>query len=535
MSEESGIRERLRRLEEHLRKENPLLEGVVASFRELDWVSRRIGFFGREDSHATRAAWWPLISVLGIYSSGKSTFINHYLKYALQTTGNQAVDEKFTVICFSSDDTVRLLPGLALDADPRFPLYKISEAIEDVATGQGQRIDAYLQLKSCPSEKVRGKIFIDSPGFDADAQRTSTLRITNHIVDLSDLVLVFFDARHPEAGSMQETLEHLVNGTIHRRDSNKFLYILNQIDATANEDNPEDVFAAWQRALAQYGLTAGRCYSIYNPEAAIEIKDERLRQRFETKRDADMKEIYNRIEQVRVERAYRIAGMLEEIVHSTEREIVSRLRRFRQTWRRRLLWFEGGLLAAILVALLGLVVWSGSWDGLLLKMPFVDQLRASRHAQLGLLIAAVLVAGYIHYMIRQWTAKRVTRKFLAEIKDQDLMLNYARALRKNTRWWRPFLTSKPAGWGRPAARRLARVVDEANAFIQKLNDEYTNPSGEEKKPPAPEPPAQLLNRGDVSESAEAEAVPWDAAAEEGSKQASNPAKTEDNEGSPRQG
>jgi len=529
MSEESGIRERLRRLEEHLRKENPLLEGVVASFRELDWVSRRIGFFGREDSHATRAAWWPLISVLGIYSSGKSTFINHYLRYALQATGNQAVDEKFTVICFSSDDRVRLLPGLALDADPRFPLYKISEAIEDVATGQGQRIDAYLQLKSCPSEKVRGKIFIDSPGFDADAQRTSTLRITNHIVDLSDLVLVFFDARHPEAGSMQETLEHLVNGTIHRRDSNKFLYILNQIDATANEDNPEDVFAAWQRALAQYGLTAGRCYSIYNPEAASEIKDENLRRRFETKRDADMKEIYNRIEQVRVERAYRIIGMLEEIVHSTERETVSRLRRFRQAWRRRLLWIEGSLLAAALVAVLALVVWSGSWDGLLLKVPFVDQLRGSRHAQLGLLIAVLAVAGYIHYMIRQWTAKRMTRKFLADIKDQDLMLNYARALRKNTRWWRPFWVSKPAGWGRTAARRLAKVLDEANAFIQKLNDEYTNPSGEEKKPPTAEPPARPLDRG------ESEAAPREPSGEMGLGKDSTMAKAEDHGDPTRQG
>jgi hypothetical protein len=68
-------------------------------------------------------------------------------------------------------------------------------AIEETAPGEGRRIDAYLQLKTCPSEAVRAKILIDSPGFDADAQRTSTLRITNHIVDLSDLVLVFFDAR----------------------------------------------------------------------------------------------------------------------------------------------------------------------------------------------------------------------------------------------------------------------------------------------------------------------------------------------------
>ena len=86
-------------------------------------------------------------------------------------------------------------------------------------------MDAYLQLKTCPSQVVRGRIFIDSPGFDADEQRTAVLRLTDHIVTLSDLVLVFFDARHPEAGSMRDTLEHLVEKTIRRTDSSKFLYV----------------------------------------------------------------------------------------------------------------------------------------------------------------------------------------------------------------------------------------------------------------------------------------------------------------------
>ena len=89
------------------------------------------------------------------------------------------------------------MPGLSLDADPRFPFYQISEQIEKVSAGEGDRINSYIQLKTCPSVHLRGKIF-DSPGFDADEQRDSTLRIADHIIDLSDLVLVFLDARHPE-------------------------------------------------------------------------------------------------------------------------------------------------------------------------------------------------------------------------------------------------------------------------------------------------------------------------------------------------
>ena len=291
---------RLKNLENHLEQENPVLLQTVQSFRQLDRVAYKMGLLEPTQSFSMQIPWWPLISVLGTFSAGKSTFINHYLDFKLQRSGNQAVDDRFTVMCYSRDETPHSLPGVALDQDPRFPFYQISKDIDRVAEGEGKRIDAYLQLRTCPSEHLRNKILIDSPGFDADAQRTSTLRITDHIIHLSDLVLVFFDARHPEPGAMHDTLEHLVANTIHRPDSGKFLYILNQMDTTAREDNPEDVVAAWQRALGEKGLTAGRFYTIYNPEAAVPIENEALRNRFESKRDPsiDCVEIHPQTHQV---------------------------------------------------------------------------------------------------------------------------------------------------------------------------------------------------------------------------------------------
>jgi hypothetical protein len=410
MFKESKISQRLQKLEKHLKQENPILSEVVLNFRELDRISRRIGFFHREESHATRTPWWPLISILGIYSAGKSSFINNFLQYNLQAVGIQAVDDKFSVICFTRDKKERVLPGLALDADPRFPLYKISQAIEEVAKGQGEHIDAYLQLKTCPSEILRGKILIDSPGFDADDQRTSTLRITDHIINLSDLVLVFFDARHPETGSMRDTLQHLVKATVNRRDSNKFLYILNQIDVTANEDNLEEVFAAWQRALAQYGLTAGTSYAIYNKEAATPFSNEDIRARYESKRAADISAIYGRIEQVGVERAYRIIGMLEQTANMLRQEVVSRLERFKEGMRRKVLRLEGALLAALFVAFVGLTIWGGYWEGLSLSLPFLDLVMSNHYTFYGTLAILLAVVGYVHFSIRRWAAKKSHRQ-----------------------------------------------------------------------------------------------------------------------------
>ena len=80
MFERKEINETMNRLERHLKEENPLLVDVVGSFRELDRITRKIGFFDREESYAKRIPWWPVVSILGVYSAGKSAFINHILR-----------------------------------------------------------------------------------------------------------------------------------------------------------------------------------------------------------------------------------------------------------------------------------------------------------------------------------------------------------------------------------------------------------------------------------------------------------------------
>lgn len=480
MAQPTQLAKRLASLEAHLAQENPILLRAVKSFRELDAVARRLGFFNREESYATRVPWWPLIALLGTYSAGKSTFLNAYLGYKLQLTGNQAVDDKFTVVCFSNEDGVRVLPGLALDADPRFPFYQISRAIDETAPGEGRRIDAYLQLKTCPSEGVRAKILIDSPGFDADAQRTSTLRITDHIVDLADLVLVFFDARHPEAGTMHDTLEHLVSQTIVRPDSSKFVYILNQIDATAREDNPEDVVASWQRALAQAGLTAGRFFRIYDKDAAIPIEDEALRARFETKRDEDIAEIYARIQQVEIDRAYRIVAILEQTVHDITGKVIPKLQTMLEQWRRRVLWSDGLLFGAIVAAGLIWTLSTGEWSGLSFTHPFWSQLLSDPVWSWVALGIVVVGTWYAHFTIRRLAAKSVIAKLRREtsdVREQDFVGNFIAAFRKNTSIWHSILHKRPVGWGKRAQQRLKEVLIEANRYVQDLNDKFTNPSG----------------------------------------------------------
>lgn len=476
----SVIEHRLKSLEGHLAQENPVLLHAVQSFRSLDEAAYSLGLLQKDQSFATQIPWWPLVSVLGTFSSGKSTFINDYLEHKLQRTGNQAVDDRFTVICYSRDEHPHVLPGVALDADPRFPFYQISKDIEQVAKGEGDRIDAYLQLKTCASDRLKGKILIDSPGFDADAQRTSTLRITDHMMDLSDLVLVFFDARHPEPGAMRDTLDHLVSATIKRPDSGKFLYILNQLDTTAREDNPEDVVAAWQRALGERGLTAGRFYTVYSPAAAVPIADEARRRRFESKRDADLSEIHQRIRQVEVERAYRIIGVLEKTARDIGEKTVPLLTRALGFWRRRVIVGDAIVFGILLALLLGLSLQLGWWQGLSFQPPWAGATVGPIGVGLVLAALAALAALGVHLFIRGLAAQSLIPWLRGEAAALKLRGDVVSAFRKSTRGWRSIWQGNPAGWGARTRHRLASVVEDTDTYVQTLNDRFTNPSGDQR-------------------------------------------------------
>ncbi|MBU0654695.1 MAG: dynamin family protein [Gammaproteobacteria bacterium] len=481
MTPAKRMEQRLKRLQEHLKRENPVLVESVNQYRELDAIAQKLGLLDGGESYATQISWWPLVSILGTFSAGKSSFINSYLDVNLQRTGNQAVDDRFTVITYSPDGQIRTLPGLALDGDPRFPFYQISEEIEHVSAGDGARIDNYLQMKVAPSEKLRGKILIDSPGFDADEQRKATLRITDHIIELSDLVLVFFDARHPEPGAMQDTLEHLVKGAMRRNDSSKFLFILNQIDTSAREDNLEDIVSAWQKALVQQGLSAGSFHILFNDKLATPVEDQAVWSRYVSKREADYQRIMTRIDSVNIERVYRIVGSMESQANQIEQQAVPRLREALSRWKKQVLFSDMFVFGLLAIALVAMSIEFGYWEGLLFNPPWLASMQGNAIATALSIIVPLLIAVSIHFLIRNNLAKRIA----AKLGQQESYGNLSRAFLKSTRMWRSIFQSSPSGWGRRARQRLDGIRYATDRFVQHLNDRFTSPSGGKDKAESP--------------------------------------------------
>ncbi|WP_081696363.1 dynamin family protein [Thiomicrorhabdus sp. Kp2] len=464
-------KERYLKLEQHLQEENPVLIDIINNYRELDKIGYKTGLLKKDQSYATQISWWPLISILGTFSAGKSTFINSYTGKKIQTTGNQAVDDKFTVLCYGSGEEATTLPGLALDSDPRFPFFGISKEIEKVETGEGSRIDTYLQLKTTNANILKGKILIDSPGFDADSQRDSTLRITNHIINMSDLVLVFFDARHPEPGAMRDTLEHLVATTIGRKDSDKILYILNQIDTAAKEDNPEEVIGSWQRAISSQGLVGGNFYSIYNEDSATEFTDPAQQERFKRKKDMDIARIHSRIDKVSIERTYRIAHAMENIIEEMHTQKIPLIQKAIQSWRKKVIATDSVVFGALLIAIFYGLQFFGYFDIAMSDWPLIKFMQQSIYYSAGVavigLILILSIHGYIRAKFAGWDANRIEKT------DRQL----ANALKHNTRFWRSLFPSEPRGWTKRNRLKLAHIVNASKKAIQKLNDQFANPSG----------------------------------------------------------
>ena len=436
--------ERYKKLKEHLMEENPLLVEVIDEYEELDKVAKKIGFLLPSQTFTESISWWPLIAILGTFSAGKSSFINEFLGKKVQETGNQAVDDKFTVICYTQKEEIVSLPGVALDADPRFPFYNISKEIEKLDPKE-KNINKYLQLKAVNSDRIKGKILIDSPGFDADVQRDTILRMSDHIINLSDLVLIFFDARHPEPGAMRDTLNHLVQSAITHTDADKVLYILNQIDTCAKEDNLEDIIGAWQRALSQKGIVSGRFYAIYN-ESLANIEDAELAQRLARKKDEDLKAIEEKIDKVVIDRAYRIAKNIE----SRAKEIISYLQPLLQSARS----FKVRMLIADLILIF------------LIAIPLLYLTRnfAFPYSNIVYLLIGIVVFLMLHFKLRNLINMNIARKI-----ENSHVRN---AFIKQTKWYKPYLLVGSFINQKRIEQKLNSLIEKSKAFIQKLNDQY---------------------------------------------------------------
>jgi hypothetical protein len=436
-------------LEKQFAKDNPVLLDAAKVFHELDQIEYDLGLLEAEETTASRHSWWPIISLFGGNSTAKSRFINSYLGADQILSGIQASGHKVTVLLYNNQTNPATLPGTALDVDHRYPFYQVSQKIDLLQPGEGQKVNAYLELKTVNSERLKGRLFVDAPNVSSTPVAPIMSMLTTHIIENSDLVLVFSDVFETSTALAAELIQQV---TLHQ-DSNKFIYLIDAPAASFFPTKNSEIISSWQRRLADIGINTGQFILLPNQEHNLNAENQN-----------QFVEIDQRLTNVEHDRSYRVLNTLEKSIQEVENIVIPEVINGIALWKERVnmssLIVLGSIAALLVLAevQLGIVI-----DSLM------DPISGS-------IIALVIIAIMIptHLIMGRIQAKFIVNRLKERQKELHLMENLAELFESNLTFSRMLLSySDPIGWNKKTKARLAQLSEKTRNLVQALNDSFS--------------------------------------------------------------
>lgn len=448
---EKTVSKHLMSLEKHFALTQPALQRASRVFHELDQIEYELGLIEMDETSARKISWWPIVSLIGGNSPTKNNFLSHYLGSNLQSPVVHTSSHKFTVLQHTPQTTQVTLPGTALDVDYRLPFYQISDKIEQHIKGEGSKINGYLELKTLHSDSLKGKLFIDTPSYTATYHSPAQMLLTEHVLDISDLIFVFTDLFEAE----EPVNEELIKSIISHQDSNKFVYIIDRSDMSLDAHKTNEVINAWQKKLAQLGLDTGEF---------IVLSESENNQDF-----SGIAAIEQRMANVENDRSYRVLHALEKNIRAIDDEIMPLVQAALIQWKERVhmttLIITGFLVSLTLFAEISI----GILD--LILDPIVGPL--SLVTLIGILIPAHIFNSKVH-------AKFISKELTIQQKQLNLTENIAALFEKSLSFWRILLPiTEPVGSNRKMRAKLAHLLEKNKEIIQSLNDGFSYIENEE--------------------------------------------------------
>lgn len=430
-------------IEKQFASDNPVLLNAAKVFHELDQLEFELGLINADETTASKHSWWPIISVIGGSSGASSRFVNQYLNANQTLAGIQSSNHKFTVLQHNSQSHAVALPGSALDLDHRLPFYQISQKIEREKPGEGNNVNAYIELKTVNNERLKGKLIIESPTFGIEAPvNPITKLLTRHMVEISDLVLVFCDVFDSELHS----LTGLSQSIVEQQDSNKFVYIIDQAVANA------EIIKSWQKRLAELGIKTGQFVVLSSQADLIAPQNKE-----------SMGVIDERIDNLNHYRSYRILQSLERDIRDVGGVVIPEVKQAIELWKERSHFSSLLVLGVIAMLMLFAEIHMGFFA--VLFDPIVGPL-----ALLGL-IAFMLP---VHIAISKLQAKLIIERLEERRKELHLMENLAELFEKSLTSSHMLLPiNSPVGWGKKTKLRLAKLSEKAKELVIALNDGFS--------------------------------------------------------------
>jgi hypothetical protein len=432
---EKTLSKHLINLEKQFAAGNPVLQKATKVFHELDQLEYDMDLIDQDETSARKSTWWPVISTLGGHSPAKTDFINRYLGTHLHSTPH-----KFTVHQYTPQATTATLPGTALDADHRLPFYQISGDIEQLIKGEGDKINSYLELITVNSNKLRGKLLIDSPVLSPAEINPINNLMHRRVIAMSDLVLVFTDLFDAEPELISDTL----NTIVEYQDSNKFLFVIDHSEISLESFKINEIIATWQKRLAQSGIVTGQF---------IVISD-----------NGDTSVIDRRINNIENDRSYRVLASLEKNIRDIDDVIIPEVEDAISIWKDRanttILIILGFIVTLILFAEIAVGVLDLFFD------PIIGPI---------ILLILIAILTPIHLIVSKVHAKIIINNLNERQKKLNLPENLAGLFEKSLTFWRIMLPVKePVGKNKKTRSRLTHLKEQTKDLVQQLNDNFSH-------------------------------------------------------------
>ena len=424
--------------------DNAVLQNAVKVFHELDQFEFDLGLFEHEDTTAIQTSWWPIVSIVGGNSGAKETFLSRYLNVELSPT------HKTTVLLHNSQGNQTILPATALDVDYRYPFYRISQKLEKIQKGEGEKINANLELKTINSPRLQGKLIIDIPNFIHATNYEVSNLLTTYSMEQSDVVLVFcdiFNTTTDLAKALTATLKL-------QQESNKLVYLYD--DTVAG-------IAAWQKKLADLGLTVGQFIGI---------------SQLENPNSPEFALLEQRLANAGLQRTYRVLHSLEKSINDLENVVIAEVKQGIAAWKDRSTFSSFVVLGFIAMLMVFAEVAGLGFLELLLD-PIIG-------SAIVLSITAFMLP--LHVMFSKIMAKVTINSLTKRQKQLQLTENLAALFERDLGFKRIMLpVSEPVGWNKKAKARLANLLSKTKDLVQSLNDNFNLYSTVSIPTPAPAP------------------------------------------------
>ena len=408
--------------------DNPVLQNAIQVFQELDQFEYDLGVLSDDETTAIQTSWWPTISVVGGNSGAKETFLANYLNVELSPT------HKTTVLLHNPQAHQTILPATALDVDYRYPFYRISQKVNKLQKGEGERINAHLELKTLNSPRLQGKLIIDIPNFIHATNYDVSNLLTTYSMEQSDVVLVFCDLFN----TTSDLAKALTATLVQQQESNKLLYLFD--DTISN-------VAEWQKKLADLGLTIGQFIGT---------------SQLGNQTSADFILLEQRIANAGLQRSYRVLHALEKSIRDVENVVIQETKQAIFIWKERATFCSLIILGFLAMMAVILEVEMGFLE--LLLDPIIGS---------AILLTTISFMIPMHVLISKMQAAGVIRALNNRRKSRHLVEDIAALFEKNITFSRMMLPiSDPVGWNKKSKSQLAALLDKAKNLVQSLNDNF---------------------------------------------------------------